>query len=156
MAQVTAGWEITYLRKYCAQLATSMSAAQGGSFRSAACRKSVACPKGRLASTPILRSSANGRIASAASRLANRIVDLDEIERVVVHDLQHLCVLADPGGGRADVTDAPRLLPLLHRGDQLRHAVQIVHLQQIYAPRPQPLERPIEAGGAARRERIGG
>ena len=92
-----------------------------------------------------------GRVA-----IGNRIVDLDEIERVVVHDLQHLCVLADPGGGRADVTDAPRLLPLLHRGDQFRHAVQIVHLQQIYAPRPQPLERPIEAGGAARRERIGG
>ena len=42
MAQVTAGWEITYFRKYCAQLATPMSAAQGGSFRSAACRKSVA------------------------------------------------------------------------------------------------------------------
>src|SRR5579872_2218083 len=54
IAQVTAGCEMTYLRKNCAQLVTSMSAAQGGRARSAACLKSEARPKGRFTSTAIL------------------------------------------------------------------------------------------------------
>src|SRR3979490_1151609 len=49
------------------------------------------------------------------------IVHLDEIERVVAHDVHDLRVLADAGRGYADVTNLSSFLPLLHQGNNTAH-----------------------------------
>src|SRR6202140_3412038 len=81
------------------------------------------------------RQNCLGRVA-----VGYRIVHLDEIERIVAHYVDDLCVLADAGGGCAEVANLAGLLPLLHQGHQPRHAVEIVDLQEIDAWRLQPLE----------------
>src|SRR5882762_894034 len=92
-----------------------------------------------------------GRVA-----VGDRIVHLDEIERVIAHDVHDLCVLAHAGRGYADVTNLSSLLPLLHQGNQRRHAIEIVDLQELDARGLQPLERSLEAVGARRGGRAAG
>ena len=70
MAQVTAGCDTTNLRKNCAQLAQSISAAHPGSGLPATTRNRSPPSNGRLITTARPRSAASGRRSRSASRSA--------------------------------------------------------------------------------------
>src|SRR5579862_2085865 len=63
--------------------------------------------------------------------VVDRVVHLNEVERVAAHLLRHLGVLRHARRGDADVADLARLLPPLQGSDYLGGTVQIVYLQQI-------------------------
>src|SRR5690606_12258722 len=74
IATLIAGWDTTYFRSSCAQLAASISAAKSGNSRSRTRAKRLAAfrrpPNGVFAITARPRSWASGRIVSAALRLS--------------------------------------------------------------------------------------
>ena len=69
-ATVTAGWLMTYLRKNCAQVLASNSAAHSG--RGVVPTRSKSACRGRRGSTPSRRSSAPGRAAGSSPRRGGR------------------------------------------------------------------------------------
>jgi hypothetical protein len=71
MMTVTAGLASRNLRKNCAQLVQSMSAAKGGSGRPLAREKRRPRPNGRFTITAMPRSRAAGRMRSSALRLSS-------------------------------------------------------------------------------------
>ena len=70
IAQVTAGCEMTYLRKNCAHDLQSNSAAHDGSFFPRTRENSPAAANGRLTITAVPESSASGSKRRSASRSA--------------------------------------------------------------------------------------
>ncbi len=98
--QVTASCDRTYLRKNCGQLLQSNSAAKAGNSRPRTRLNSRSRPNGTLTITAVPRSRASGRMRSAAFLASDRVVDLDHVELLGLHQGFEVAVLGlGPGGG---------------------------------------------------------
>ena len=91
------------------------------------------------------RSAASGSSALFGAAIADRVIDLDEIQRLAAHDRFHFGVLAGARTGDADVADAAGGLLLAQQGQQRAGAPQVVQLDEIEAPGAERRERSLEA-----------
>ena len=103
-ATVTAGWLTTYLRKNCAQVLASNSAAQSGRGVRARALEEATAVEGEVrheTDLPLL-GERQDRLLDAA--VAHVVVDADEVDRLVAHDRLELAErgLVEFGEGRGD------------------------------------------------------
>ena len=147
--------------KNCAQLAASKSAAQSGSLPVADALEQTRAAEGHVDHdrNPAFGGERQDRFLDAA--VVDRVVDADEVERLLAHDARELAVLFLAGGRHADVADALRGLQLLQDPELDGDVAQVVNLDEVHrfdAEAPEgfldlgPRRRGIGGAAAARRD----
>ena len=111
-----------------------MSSAQPGRGRPLTARNWAPRPKGRLASTAMPRSAANGRKSFAGTAITDGIVHLDEIKALTPHDRLHFVELAIVRTRFADVPDAAGSLVAAQQGKSDSAPRRTMQLDQIETP----------------------
>ncbi len=109
VAAVMSGLLTTNLRKNCAQVRASNSAAHVGTSRPATRPRAAERRVREHADLPLARQREDRRLDFA---VVDGVVHADEIERLVAHERYELVVLRLERGGQADVADAALLLQL--------------------------------------------
>ena len=148
IAQVTAGCDTMYFRKNCAHVRAVELPGPVGQRPVAHGLEQPPAAEGEVDEDGHAAVGGERQDAVGGVAVVQRVVHLDDVQRLAAHGLFELGVLPVEGRARADVAGAPRLLPFAKRGQLHLEVPKVVDLDQVDLVGPQASQRLLELGDA--------